>query len=267
MTRKCSAPSNSFDRSIPLRLGLVVPTLGDRPNLLRECLESIRQQSGIEVSTVVVTTSTSIESIKLLAPDATVIAQTGSGIVDAIQAGWAMFRDDVDAVAWLGDDDRLTPGSLLRGASMLERHPRTAMVYGRCRYIDLSGHPMHEVRPGRAARILIRFGENLIAQPGTLYRRAAILQLGGLDRSLTLAFDVDLHVRLVRTNSCRYIPYVLGEARVHPMSLTVCRRGESQAEAQHAMARQLPPAALALRPIWRPFARLLARLASRVGTR
>lgn len=252
-----------------MMIGVVVPTLADpaRLDLLTEAVASIRSQGGVAVQIVLVTVESRVGPLRALLSDVTVIAQQGKGIADAITCGWAVLPAEVDYVAWLGDDDHLTPGALVAAACALESAPRAGMVFGRCRYIERAGEQICETRPGRAALTLLALGTNLIAQPGSLYRRSAVDAIGGLDSDLALAFDVDLHLRLSRAMPAVYLARVLGEARVHPGSLTTSERGRSEAEAEWVMSRRLGPAMAATRKFWRPPVRLAGRVASKAGTR
>jgi GT2 family glycosyltransferase len=247
-----------------MRAGIVVPTLGGRPELLAECLASLAGQPSETVRTVLVTTAEAVDRIARVFPRTPVLAQGGTGIADAITTGWRYFGDQVDALAWLGDDDRLPRGSLSTALAELERHPNSVMVYGRSRYIHADGAFKALVRPGRIGPCLLRMGHNLVQQPGCLYRRTAVEAIGGLDHRLRLAFDVDLHRRLLAYGRARYVPVVLGEIRSHPGSLTVRNRAESLREAELAIMRQLPAWASRTRPLWHPASRTLMRVTARV---
>lgn len=230
----------------PFRVAVVVPTLGQRPDMLRECLASIRiQEPQPEVRLV----STAEGCELLLAAgigDVPVALQTRPGIAGAIQDAWDTLGDDVDMVTWIGDDDRLCPGSLRIAAELLRANPDCAMVYGQIRFIDYQGNERVTVRPGRIARTFMALGQNIIGQPGCLYRRAAVTAIGGLDLSYQLAFDVDLHRRLMAAGGAIYAPMVLAEARSHPESLTTAQHERSRDEARRALRPRRRLAASAL---------------------
>lgn len=195
------------------------------------------------------------------------MAQSGVGIVDAIEAGWASMPGDLRYLAWLGDDDRLEPGSLAASLRALDRKPRAVMAFGRCRYIDFHGLEICEIRPGRVSVPLLRMGINMIAQPGAVYRRSTVEGIGGLDPDVKLAFDVDLHLRLSRAGRLLYLPLVLGEARSHSGSLTTNQRSRSLAEARYVTLRSLPPLARRTRHLWQFVGMCVARVAYRVSSR
>jgi glycosyltransferase involved in cell wall biosynthesis len=252
-----------------MAIGLVVPTLGepDRMEMLKEAVASIRQQAGVEVQLVVVTIPTKVGDLAKMLSEVPVIAQDGRGIVDAVNSGWLAIGPEVGYLAWLGDDDRLVPGAMRACELALEANCEAAMVYGRCRYIAYDGSWLREIRPGRIALPLLRLGTNLIAQPGAVYRRTALVARGGLNRDLRLAFDVDLHMRLSKDGVAIYVPRVLGEARVHQASLTTSQRERSFAELEGVAVRALGPLSLRTRPVWRPAVHLVGRLAYKISSR
>ncbi|MFF4562670.1 glycosyltransferase [Streptomyces sp. NPDC001435] len=252
-------------KGFPMQVGMVVPTLGDRPELLAECLRSLLAQTCSGVRLVVVSTPAAVEEVTRCVPaDVPVLAQDGSGIVDAVMTGWRHFGDSVDVLGWLGDDDRLPSGSVAVALRTLERHPEAAMAYGQVRYIDIDGKAIRWVRPGRVGSWWLYLGHNMVLQPGCLYRRSAVEAIGGLDHSLSLAFDVDLHRRLAQQGSLQYVATVLGEARSHPGSLTVQRRAESCREMDLALSRQMPAWLRRSRGLWRPTAAFLVRVTAKV---
>lgn len=250
-----------------MRAGIVVPTLGDRPELLEDCLRSLAAQSHRAAETVLVTTAEAADSLARAFPRIPVVAQNGAGIPAAITTGWRHFGDRVDALGWLGDDDRLPSTSLGSALAELERCPDAAMVYGRSRYIGVDGEHRFVLRPGRLGVPLLRMGHNLVLQPGCLYRRSAVKAVGGLDHGLRLAFDVDLHRRLVGHGRACYVPAVLGEIRCHPGSLTVRHRAESRREADLVLTRQMPGWARRTRTLWGPTAGILMRVTVKFGSR
>ncbi len=222
-----------------MKVDIVVPTLGERPEFLQQTLNSIQVQS-VPHEVIVVTSGSGAEHLADQCRGLKVVVQTGRGIANAIEEGWAAPAQPGEFVCWLGDDDLLSRDSFSLAVAALLAEPRAGMVYGRCVYLDASGRPRAEIRPGRIATALFRLGRNLIAQPGCLYRREAVRRVGGLDQSYALAFDVALHVSLATKTGARYVPHLLGAARAHPGSLTTAQRERSQAEALQAMRPVMP---------------------------
>lgn len=251
-----------------LHVGLVVPTLGERPAYLAEALDSIASQESVDVSIVVIAPASAHQTIRpMLTSSAVLIEDSGSGLAAAINSGWQVMSPDVCYWAWLGDDDRLPPDSIATSVSVMNAHPDVAFVYGACHYIDTDGNRSVLARPGRLAPAFLRFGKNLILQPGSLYRRTIVERIGLLDQDLSLAFDVDLHLRLIDAGPARYVNSVLGEFRVHAASLTQSQRARSRAEADFVTRRRFGTVQRETEVLWRWPVHQAFRAVARYGNR
>jgi GT2 family glycosyltransferase len=230
-------------------VGIVVPTLGTRPDYLRQCLTSIRAAGS---SLIYIVAPSSVDFASIIVSDLfdAVIDDPGLGLAAAIDAGMHSFPDSVVFVNWLGDDDELVPGSLNRTVSVLEDDSRIALVYGGCEYIDSGGKRLWVNKSGKYAKYLMRFGPQLIPQPGALFRRNAYEQIGGLDRRYRWAFDLDLLIRLSRVGKMHFLPTTLGRFRWHEGSLSVGGRQGSVREASEIRIAALPAAARVFAPLW-----------------
>ena len=208
----------------PREVGIVVPTLAEA-RTTRSAARGVCAPStlscGVEVTVVLSTLANRVDELQSLFPEHARRCPDGRGIAAAIETGWATLPREVAAPGLARGRRPVDPRRARGGRAGAAGDPRVRrMVFGRCRYIDLSGAEVCETRPGRVAVPLLQMGANLIGQPGALYRRSAVVAVGGLDQDLALAFDVDLHLRLSRHARIAYLPRVLGEARVHPGSLT-----------------------------------------------
>jgi GT2 family glycosyltransferase len=208
---------------------MVVPTLGHRLDWLAECLTSIRlQRVDDPVLLRVVTPRPDDVAALALAHGAEVVEQRQGRLSAAINLGWAGV--DADALAWLGDDDLLAPGSLAAASAALRSHPHAALVYGRVRYIDGEGRTLWLQRPGRLAARYIHVGKNLVPQQGSLFRASAVRSIGGVDEALQSAMDQDLIQRLTRVGSSVYVPAELGAFRLHGAGITETKGSAGQDE-------------------------------------
>jgi GT2 family glycosyltransferase len=232
-----------------VRVGIVVPTMGTRPNYLRHCLLSIRA-AGDALIHIVAPGSLGLASV--IEPDLfdAVINDPGLGLAAAIDAGLHSFPDSVVFVNWLGDDDELVAGSLHRTSSVLDDDSRIALVYGGCEYIDGVDKRLWVNKSGKHAKYLMRFGPQLIPQPGALFRRDAYEQIGGLNRRYKWAFDLDLLIRLSRVGKLHFLPATLGRFRWHEGSLSVGGRQGSVREASEIRIAALPAVVRVVAPLW-----------------
>lgn len=217
---------------------VVVPTLGNRPEYLRQALDSLGVQDGVDLQIVVVAPlAAELARRECEERRITFLAQTGSGLSQAINQGWRTSGDSSQFWAWLGDDDLLPRDSLAHASSALSKRPDASLVFGRCAYVDDAGRPLFEVRPGSMAIRLLRWGPDLIPQPGSLARAQSVLAAGLLDERLRFAMDLDLFLRLKDVGRLVYLPARLGVFRWHEGSTTVSGAQASAAEARFVRQR------------------------------
>ena len=221
------------------RVGIVVPTLGKRPDYLEQCLSSIRAagESHILLVAPAAFKSDSLRSAGLLD---SVVIDAGGGLAAAINQGIRALPESVEYTNWLGDDDLLIAGSLKNSAQVLDSDPNVVMTFGACQYVDSNGKLVWENRSGQWVVPLLRFGPDLVPQPGALFRRSAFESLGGLNPELGWAFDFDLFIRLSKIGKLQYLDQTLAKFRWHPESLSVEHRKKSVAEASKVRVAHLP---------------------------
>lgn len=241
------------------RIGIVVPTLGTRSKFLHESLLSIRQAGPAFVAVVVP------DEVDLSGP-------IGEGLIDlrisdpkrglsvAIDLGLRSLPENIEYMNWLGDDDVLTEQSLVISARALDEARNLSFVYGSCDYIDHEGRLLWHNRSGPWASWLLRFGPDLIPQPGALIRRSAYNRIGGLSPQYGWAFDLDLFLRLQSVGPSRYLPDTLSMFRWHEGSLSVGARPGSSNEARDIRKNNLPHWARPVRYLWEGPFRLAGNL-------
>lgn len=227
------------------RVGIVVATLGRRPGYLKECLRSIRAAGKAHI--LVVAPDTFNESGLLR--DGLIdeyVQDPGSGLPAAIDLGIRRLPAEVEFANWLNDDDLLSVNSLDITSNALSSDSKSVMVFGGCDYIDSKGKTIWSNSSGWWAVPLMRFGPDLIPQPGALFRRSAFNKVGGLNRKFNWAFDFDLFISLSKLGRLKYLNTTLASFRWHPESLSVEHRLMSVNEASRVRISHLP---MFLRPI------------------
>ena len=221
------------------RVGIVVPTLGERPDYLEQCLSSIRKAGDAHILLVA---PKSLDASGLISTGLvdSVLEDKGGGLPAAINQGIDSLPESVEYVNWLGDDDLLAPGSLGSSIKALGQKPYVVMTFGACDYIDGNGEIVWVNRTGEWAVPLLRVGPDLIPQPGALFRKSAFKSVGGLNTDLGWAFDFDLFIRLSKIGKLHYLNQTLASFRWHPESLSVEHRKKSIAEASKVRVSHLP---------------------------
>ena len=90
------------------RIGIIVPTVGTRGALLRECLTSIRASGSCYVCIIAVdAVATQHELDEQLFDN--IIQDPGKGLAAAINIGVASLPSSIKYVNWIGDDDLPDP--------------------------------------------------------------------------------------------------------------------------------------------------------------
>lgn len=226
---------------------VVLPTLGDRLQTLKETLESIDlQRKEVSLRLVLVAPTRSLEARALAeAFGAEIVDDPGIGISEAINAG-LRARDGEEFYAWMGDDDLFRPHGLRRLLELFLHTPEAIVAYGGCDYIDEHGNILAQSKAGRFAQFLLSWGPDLIPHPGSMIRLDALESVGSFDTSLKYAMDLDAFLKLKKVGKFVSTTMPVSAFRWHPNSLTVASRKNSGAESEAVKAKYLP---LWLRPI------------------
>ena len=231
------------------QIGIVVPTLGTRPDYLIQALRSIRGAGNCHIVVV----APEPESIRTNYPPELIdqiVQDPKSGLAEAINLGMRSLPSSVQYANWLGDDDLLSPNSLHDSSRVLELSPSTVCVYGGCSYIGPNGRVLWVNHSGKYASWLMRFGPQMIPQPGSLFRLKAFNEVGGLNSEYKWAFDLDLLMKFSQIGNLKYIPKVLSSFRWHDASLSVGGRSGSVQEASEIRKKQLPKLIRSVSPVW-----------------
>lgn len=239
---------------------LVVPTLGRRNDLLRLTLQSIRDQV-VSSEVAVVSPSHNVGLAALCQEfEAELLPDPGS-LPGAINYGIEQRLSSHAYVGWLNDDDLLEPGSLAATTSTLKANPEAVVAFGSCRYIDEYGQHLWVSRAGTWAPRILHWGPDLIPQPGMLVKACAWREVGGLDTSYRLAFDLDLLLRVKQLGRLVDTGTIVSSFRWHSDSLTVDNRGTNLAESERAKRAALSPFARRIAWLWEPPVRWATKMA------
>lgn len=246
------------------RVLVILPTLGDRIDTLRETLRSIeRQRDEVDLTLAVVAPPAAADARALAAEfGAVVVDDPKAGISEAINRGIAV-RTDETYYAWIGDDDLFRDGGLRTLRDLIEASPTAAVAFGGCDYIDPEGRTIAVSNAGRLALCLLPWGPDLIPHPGSLIRLDDLEAIGMFDPALRFAMDLDAFLKLRSRGPFVWTRRSVSAFRWHPDSLTVSDRSSSSREAESVKRRHTPLAIRWLSPLWH----LPIRWASAVAAR
>jgi hypothetical protein len=235
------------------KVGIVVPTLGTRSDFLHQSLQSIRNSGKAHICVVCPATIDLSEYVTAGLIDSQV-DDPGSGLANAINAGINALPRDISMASWIGDDDLLESGMLGKTSELMSKG-NIDFIWGQCRYIDSKNRQLWVNRSGWWAKYLIRFGPNLIPQPGSLFSRRSFDELGGLSTEFSWAFDQEFFTRLLKQFPSTYIPEVVASFRWHEGSLSAGARSGSVRESSLIRVRHMPVFLGVLSRLWEPIVR------------
>jgi GT2 family glycosyltransferase len=211
-------------------VGVVVPTIGERPQYLESTLNSIRE-AGESYIVLVGRKGFDGSSFQEAGLVDLYIDEEDTSVPNKINQGFRALPANIEYITWIGDDDLLAPGSLEVAEQALNGAEKPVLVFGHCQYIDSDGNDVLVKRSGSWAVPLLRFGPQLIPQPSAFFRRDAFDKVGGLSDKFQFAFDFDLFLKLTKSGQAVFIDQILSSHRWHKTSLTFSRRWESVTEA------------------------------------
>lgn len=233
----------------------MIPTAYNRPEYLPLAYDSIKSQSGdFQLELIVGCPKDKIKAVaEALPPGAKVVEEPASpGLASKLDGLLKSLPSDCEYIAWLGDDDILTPESLQETIAAMEADHSISMVFGGCDYIDAHGKTIFNNSSGQWAAAILNFGPQLIPQPGSLMRAESYRATGGLSNEFALAFDFDLFLKLKAQGKLAHVPKTLAQFRWHPTSLSVRRRMTSALEASKVRRSHYVGIARSLWVLWEP---------------
>lgn len=207
-------------------LGIVIPTRGERPDLLSSCLASLVSAS-VGYCCVVTSKGEPFDS-SILPNWVDHVVANNAGVVHAINTGFRHLISEYDCefISWLGDDDELKPGEA-RLIEILQANAGYVAGIGACRYVSGDLEEILVLRPRKRDVTYLEMFHNRLPQPGSVFRTDALLQTGLLNPTLKYAFDQDLFHRMKRIGQIAITNEVVSQYMWHSGSLSWLNRRES----------------------------------------
>jgi hypothetical protein len=230
-------------------VGVVVPTIGERPQYLERTLKSIREAGE---SYIILVGRKGFDGISFQKSGLVdlYVDEDETSVPNKINQGFRALPASIEYITWIGDDDLLSSGALETAVQALNKPEKPVLVFGHCQYIDSDGNDVLVKRSGSWAVPLLRFGPQLIPQPSAFFRRDAFDKVGGLSDKFQFAFDFDLFLKLSKTGKSLFIDQILSSHRWHKTSLTYSRRRESVREASRVRVSNLGPVTRLVSFLW-----------------
>ena len=221
-------------RPTPLRtpsVTVVIPSF-NYARYLPECIDSVLEQTGVDVRVIIIddcsTDETPWVTAELAKDDriSVIRHEHNRGHIPSVNEGLGLV--ETEYVVKLDADDLLAPGSLARSMALLEAHPNVGLVYGRPGHFSgQTPHPRKQtvrswtIWTGRewiARRC--RYGDNVISQPEVVMRTSVLHEVGPVCAELPHTSDLHMWLRFAsRSDIGRVNGPVQGYYRVHDQSM------------------------------------------------
>jgi glycosyltransferase involved in cell wall biosynthesis len=222
-------------------VSVVIPTYNGA-KYIAAAIESIFAQTRLPDEIVVVDDCSTDDTLKVLqslrGPVAIRILQlerNSGGPVLPMTKGFEAC--DTPFITTLDQDDRMLPNRIERQVGSLERHPEAVAAIGLLVKIDADGKPSPgdfvtdsrvridtiPFKDGAGCRLLDPAGVyahvlshgTLTIASSTTFRKSAWSKAGGFDKSLRVAWDSDISLKLTAVGPLAYIPDPIGDYRLH----------------------------------------------------
>jgi GT2 family glycosyltransferase len=148
-------------------------------------------------------------------PRVHVVSERDNGQADALNR--ALGRASGEWILWLNADDIVFPGSL-RATEQLNAYD---VIYGGFATIDASGDVIRRFFPDRITfdRLILR--GCLLFSGSTLFRRDALISIGGFRSDYHYCMDYELFLRAFSSDlAVTRSPHLIGALRIHPDTKT-----------------------------------------------
>lgn len=235
-------------------VSVVLPVF-NAERFLGEAIDSTLTQTFADLELIAVDDGSTDRSLEILHDYESrdervrVIARSHTGIVGARNEGIKAARGRY--VAALDNDDAMYPTRLAEQVVFLEDQDDVVAVGAAALLVDIDGDPLIDRHLATAADKIeqeLLNGRNPMMQPGVLFRRDTLLEIGGYRESCNYSEDYDLFLRLSERGKLRNLDQVLLKHRQH-----LNRASTSQYEQQRRVVVESLTEAYQRRGLVRPF--------------
>ena len=223
----------------------VVMSAYNRARYLRECVESILNQSLIDFEFIIIDDGSTDNSWEILTKSAAqdqriVLIQNQENIGIARSRNKGMARAQGEFIAVMDSDDVALANRFETQVEYLQKHPDCVAVGSDALVIDSDGWPIGVYQRGQFGhevieeRLLSGRG-GVIIHPSAMIRRSALEKIGGYNPELRHSVDFDMFIRLTGIGKLANIPQVLLKYREHCNRVTNNKTRDSHSKTIHAI--------------------------------
>jgi glycosyltransferase involved in cell wall biosynthesis len=200
-------------------VSIVTPSL-NQGQYIEQAISSVLEQDYPCIEHIVVDGGSTDGTREILERHAHLrwVSEPDGGQAAALNKGFRLAQGEL--YGWLNADDYYLPGAVSAAVRVIVE-TGCALVHGGWRQVDESGATIRDVKP-----VPFDFRQelevaNTVAQPGTLFTRAAFEAVDGVAEGYRYALDYELWLKLGGRFDVRHVDSVLAAYRYHPTSKTV----------------------------------------------
>jgi lipopolysaccharide biosynthesis glycosyltransferase len=211
------------------RVTIAIPTF-NRPQLLRNCLESVIAQEFTDFHVLILDNSAKGATEKIVKSFADQRINYSRNETDlGLFGNWVRALDLYSSpyIAIFHESDRMLPNFVSDSVSILDNHPEAAFSFCSASFIDYRGNPLnrkdksdipHGVMDGLGYLHHIVAGSLGITQPSTvMMRSSALADIGQIEPEHSRQFfDMNLFIRLASKSDVAFINQPLVQIRLYP---------------------------------------------------
>lgn len=225
----------------------VLTTVYNGEQYLEETIESIVGQPFTDFEYVVVDDGSTDATAEILEKRASrdprlVVLRNPVNIGIPASANRGLSAARGDYVARIDADDVSEPDRLRLQVDTLDARPDVVMVSMNYYLMHSDGRLLRRTNfdaPPEAVEFLLHFGNAVGGHSQVMFRRSAVLAIGGYDESQPFALDYDLWTRLMRVGRILILPQPGMRYRLHDRSVTSTSRQRQRAIAAAITRRML----------------------------
>lgn len=207
-----------------MKFSIVTPSY-NQGRYIRDCIESVRMQTGVEWEHIVVDACSTDETLSIIKeyPHLQWVSEKDKGMSDGINKGW--LKATGDWVMWLNTDDFLLEGTLESVARFANQQSSADVIYGDCLFVDEMKQPIRRKYEHPFDFWILLFFGCYIPSTSTFIRRSVITEGQLLDVDYRVCMDFEYYVRLHQVGyQFAYFPQALAGFRWHDTNTSTVHR-------------------------------------------
>lgn len=198
-------------------VSVIVPSY-NQGRFIKQTIDSILAQEYRPLEIIVIDGASKDNTVDVLhqyddVPEVKWISEADSGVVEAVNKGFAQARGEIGAIQ--SSDDYYLPGAISGAVGALKENPAAGLVYGDIVKVDAQGGELSRTQLAPFTLEDFLSIKTWIPQPSAFFRLELAKSLCGWRQEMPYAADTDLWLRMAFKADIRKIDALFSARRVH----------------------------------------------------